>query len=205
MSELQNSCLLSTLTPPAGGWEPKQISMKIAIYCSANDNIDPDFFRLTEELGRWIGENGHNVVFGGCNMGLMECVAKAAHEAGGMTIGIVPSLIEERGRQSDHVDVCIPCDNLSDRKALFMQQSDVHVILPGGIGSLDELFTVAASATIGYHSKPTILYNMKGFWDSLIALLDDLQQKGMIRGRWRNVIRVVNDFEELKKELEAPL
>lgn len=179
--------------------------MKIAIYCSANDNIDPDFFRMTEDLGRWIGENGHNVVFGGCNMGLMECVAKAAHEAGGMTIGIVPSLIEERGRQSDHVDVCIPCDNLSDRKALFMQQSDVHVVLPGGIGSLDELFTVAASATIGYHSKPTILYNMKGFWDSLIALLDDLQQKGMIRGRWRNVIRVVNDFEELKKELEAPL
>ena len=101
--------------------------------------------------------------------------------------------------------MCIPCDNLSDRKALFMQQSDVHVILPGGIGSLDELFTVAASATIGYHSKPTILYNMKGFSDSLTALLDDPQQKGMIRGRWRNVIRVVNDFEDLNKELEAPL
>ena len=171
--------------------------MKIAIYCSANDNIDPDFFRMTEELGRWIGENGHNVVFGGCNMGLMECVAKAAHEAGGMTIGIVPSLIEERGRQSDHVDVCIPCDNLSDRKALFMQQSDVHVVLPGGIGSLDELFTVAASATIGYHSKPTILYNMKGFWNSLIALLDDLQQKGMIRGDWRTHIKVAENLGEL--------
>ena len=91
-------------------------------------------------------------------------------------------IVEKSGRISDYVDVEIPCDNLSDRKQLMMDQSDVFIALPGGIGTLDEVFTVAASATIGYYQKPVILYNMKGFWDSLIALLDDLQAKGMIRG-----------------------
>ncbi|MCI6550101.1 MAG: TIGR00730 family Rossman fold protein, partial [Prevotella sp.] len=64
--------------------------MKIGIFCSANEQIDPDFFRMTEELGQWMGRNGHTVVFGGCNLGLMECVAKAAREAGGRTIGVIP-------------------------------------------------------------------------------------------------------------------
>lgn len=131
-------------------------------------------------------------------MGLMECIARAANGAGGQTIGVIPSIIEKNGRQSDHVDVCIPCDTLSDRKDMFMIQGDVHVVLPGGIGTLDELFTVAASAAIGYHGKRIVVYNMKGFWNALIALLDDLQQKGMIRGGWRDRIGVAETFEELK-------
>lgn len=171
--------------------------MKIAIFCSANADIDPDYFKMTEELGRWIGENGHTVVFGGCNMGLMECVAKAARDAGGTTIGVVPAIIEQGGRKSDNVDVTIACDNLSDRKDLMLSHSDVVVALPGGIGTLDEIFTVAASATIGYHHKRVILYNMKGFWSSLIALMDDMQGRGMIRGDWRRVISTADSLEEL--------
>ncbi|MCD8291782.1 MAG: TIGR00730 family Rossman fold protein [Prevotella sp.] len=171
--------------------------MKIAVFCSANTNIDPDFFTLTEELGRWAGENGHAIVFGGCNMGLMECVAKAAHNAGGMTIGVVPMIIERGGRTSDFTDVTIPCDNLNDRKSLMMDQSDVFVALPGGIGTLDEIFTVVASATIGYHHKTMILFNIKGFWKPLISLLDDLGKKGMIRGDWREYIKVAETMEEV--------
>ena len=156
---------------------------------------------MTEELGRWAAENGHSIVYGGVNQGLMECVAKATKEAGGRTIGVVPMLVEKTGRTSDFVDVEIPCDNLSDRKQLMMDQSDVFIALPGGIGTLDEVFTVAASATIGYHQKTVILYNMKGFWDSLIALLDDLQAKGMIRGDWRQYIKTADSIEEIGRIL----
>jgi uncharacterized protein (TIGR00730 family) len=171
--------------------------MKICIFCSANQQIDPDFFNMTEELGKWAAKNGHNIVFGGVNQGLMECVAKAAREHGCRTIGVVPMIVEKSGRTSDHVDVEIPCDNLSDRKQLMMDQSDVFIALPGGIGTLDEVFTIAASATIGYHQKKVILYNMKGFWDTLISLRDDLQAKGMIRGDWRQYIKIANSLEEL--------
>ena len=171
--------------------------MKICIFCSANQQIDPDFFNMTEELGKWAAKNGHNIVFGGVNQGLMECVAKAAREHGCRTIGVVPMIVEKSGRTSDHVDVEIPCDNLSDRKQLMMDQSDVFIALPGGIGTLDEVFTIAASATIGYHKKRVILYNMKGFWDSLINLLNNLQAKGMIRGDWQQYIKIANSLQEL--------
>ena len=136
-------------------------------------------------------------MYGGVNQGLMECVAKATKEAGGHTIGVVPMKVEETGRTSYYVDVEIPCDNLTDRKQLMMDQSDVFIALPGGLGTLDEVFTVAASATIGYHHKPVILYNMKGFWNQLIALLEDLQVKGMIRGDWRQYIKKADSIEEV--------
>ena len=175
--------------------------MKICVFCSANQQIDPEFFAITEELGRWIGENGHSIVYGGVNQGLMECIAKAVKETGGRTIGVVPMMVEKTGRTSDYVDVEIPCDNLTDRKQLMMDQSDVFIALPGGIGTMDEVFTIAASATIGYHQKLVILYNMKGFWNQLIALLDDLQTKGMIRGDWRQYIKTADSIEEISRLL----
>lgn len=171
--------------------------MKICIFCSANQQIDPDFFRMTEELGQWATREGHTIVYGGVNQGLMECIGKAAHEAGGRTIGVIPRIVEKSGRISDYVDIEMLCDNLSDRKQMMEDQSDVFVALPGGIGTIDELFTIAAAHTIGYHDKLVILYNMKGFWDSLIAMLDDLQQKGMVRGNWRDYITVADSLEEL--------
>ncbi len=177
--------------------------MKIAVFCSANGNIDPDFFAMTEELGKWMGENGHDVVFGGCNMGLMDCIGKSVKAHGGRAIGVVPSMVERGGRTFDCLDVEIPCDNLSDRKDLFLSQSDVIVALPGGIGTLDEIFTVAASHTIGYHSKMVILYNMKGFWNSTIALLDDMAEKGMIRGDWHDCIEVADNLGELKEKIQS--
>ena len=172
--------------------------MKICVFCSANEHIDKEFFRAAEELGRWAAENGHTIVYGGVNQGLMECVGRAAHEAGGRTIGVVPTIVEKAGRVSDYVEIEIPCDNLTDRKQLMMDQSDVFIALPGGIGTLDEVFTVVASATIGYHQKEVILYNMKGYWNPLIALLDDLQAKGMIRGDWRQYIKTADSIEEIE-------
>ena len=176
--------------------------MKICIFCSANWQIDHDFFKLTEKLGKWAAKEGHTIVYGGVNQGLMECIGKAMHEAGGRTIGIVPVLVEREGRASQYNDVEIPCDNLNDRKQLMQDQSDVFIALPGGIGTLDEIFTIAASATIGYHAKPVILYNMKGFWDSLIQMLDDLHTKGVTRKNWRTYIKVTNSLEEIVEILE---
>ena len=171
--------------------------MKIAVFCSANNNISREYFERTTELARWCREEGHTIVFGGCNMGLMGCLA----EEKGSLVGVVPRIIEHGGRVSENLTVHIPCDNLSDRKDLMLLHSDVVVALPGGIGTLDEIFTVAAGHTIGYHHKPIILYNINGFWDSLVALLDDLQQRGMIRGHWTDFIRTANTLEELKAML----
>ena len=171
--------------------------MKICVFCSANSQIDSAYFQLTEELGHWAAKNGHLVVFGGVNQGLMECLAKAVKEAGGQTLGVVPSIVEETGRTSQYNDRVLTCNNLSERKQLMLDESDVFIALPGGVGTLDEVFTVAASYTIGYHHKRVILYNILGFWDAAIRMLDDLQQRGMVRGRWRDYIYVANNLDEI--------
>lgn len=172
--------------------------MKIAVFCSANEHIDSDFFAKTKELGEWIAAENHALVYGGTDMGLMECVAKSVHDGGGMVIGVVPLKIEKNGHKSDYNDVDIPCDTLTDRKDLMLMQSDVFVALPGGIGTLDEIFTIAAGGTIGYHDKLVVLYNMKGFWDKLIAVLDDMQEKGFIRGDYHKRIAIANNLDDIK-------
>lgn len=179
--------------------------MKIGVFCSANERIDPDFFEMTKELGEWIASEDHTLVFGGTDMGLMECIAKTVHKDGAQVYGVVPTMVEQRGRVSDYNDVEIRCENLSDRKDLMLMHSDVLIALPGGIGTLDEIFTIAASHTIGYHRKKIVLYNMKGFWDKLIALLEDLQEKGFIRGNYQDYIAVANNLEELKKIVSEDL
>lgn len=171
--------------------------MKIGVFCSANNNIEKLYFDKTEELGQWMGENGHTLVFGGCNVGLMDCVAKSVKNAGGRIIGVVPTLVEKNGKRSDILDVEINTENLSDRKDLLLIQSDIIIALPGGIGTLDEIFTVAASHTIGYHNKKVILYNIDHFYDTLIALLDDMTARNMIRGNINDYILCANTFEEL--------
>ena len=171
--------------------------MNICIFCSANSNIPTEYFERTSELGTWMGANGHTLVFGGCNLGLMECVAKAVHDAKGMTVGVVPTIVEKGGKVSDYVDVKILCDNLSDRKDLMIERSDVIIALPGGVGTLDEIFTVLAAASIGYHNKCVILYNIGGFWDSLIAMLDDLKTRGVLRAGFDDTVKVAHTLDEI--------
>jgi hypothetical protein len=176
--------------------------MKICVFCSANEQIAPEFFEAAKELGQWIASSGHTLVYGGVNQGLMEQVARAAHDGGARTIGVIPSMVEKSGRISQYVDVEILCDNLTDRKQLMMDQGDVFVALPGGIGTLDEVFTMAASATIGYHDKMVVLYNVKGFWNPLIHLLDGLADNGMTRNAWSTLIKVADTPEALARLLD---
>ena len=171
--------------------------MKVANFCSANTHISAAYKIAGDEMGHFLGSHGHTLVFGGCNLGLMEITARATHEAGGRTIGVIPSIIEKSGRVSDYVDIEIPCDNLSDRKELMMAQCDIAIALPGGIGTLDEIFTMAASATIGYHHKPIYIYNINGFWDDLIRLLENLEKQEMIRGDWQNILHVATQISDI--------
>ena len=128
-----------------------------------------------------------------------EAPIKAVKAAGGKTLGVVPSIVEATGRTSQYNDVVKTCNNLSERKQLMLDLSDVFIALPGGVGTLDEVFTVAASYTIGYHHKRVILYNINGFWNSTIAMLDDLQQQGMVRSLWRDYICVANNLDEIEQ------
>lgn len=174
---------------------------KIAIFCSASEHIDPVYFEKARELGAWMGQNKKTLIYGGANIGLMECIAQAVKENGGMVMGVIPTKLEERGRTSDLLDVTFLTDNLSDRKDIMLRESEIVVALPGGVGTLDEVFHVMAAATLDYHRKKVIFYNIDGFWNGIIEFLKGLEAQHFAHHPLRNYFAVANDERELTELL----
>ena len=170
----------------------------VAIFCAASENIAPGYFEAAAEVGAMLGRLGAAMVYGGARFGLMEATAKAAKVAGAHIVGVVPDILVERGRVSSLLDEQVECRNLSERKDIMLERSDLLVALPGGVGTLDEIFHVLAAATIGYHTKRVVLYNVNGFWNSLNATLDGMLQAGFVRGEFEKYLVVANSIAELE-------
>lgn len=170
---------------------------RIAVFCSASQDIDSIYIEKAREFGAWMGDSGKTLVYGGASSGLMEVMAAEAKAHGAMVMGVVPTIVEERGMTSDLCDVVFRTDNLSDRKDVMLRESEVSIALPGGVGTLDEVFSVMASATIGYHSKRVIFYNIDGFWNGIVAFLDGLEKRCFARSPLENYYKVANSFDEL--------
>jgi uncharacterized protein (TIGR00730 family) len=174
---------------------------KIGVFCSASDTIDFVYSEKVRQFGKWMGETGKILVYGGTALGLMEQMAQAVKEAGGYIIGVLPTKLEENGWGSNLPDQTIHTDNLSERKDIMLRESDVLVALPGGIGTLDEVFHVIAAATVDYHNKKVIFYNINGFYNKLLNLFDDLKATSFITGLPSNYYKVAHTFDELKSFL----
>ena len=170
----------------------------VAIFCAASENIAPGYFEAAAEVGTMLGRLGATMVYGGARFGLMEATAKAAKAAGAYVVGVVPDILVERGRVSSLLDEQVGCRNLSERKDIMLERSDLLVALPGGVGTLDEIFHVLAAATIGYHTKRVVLYNVNGFWNSLNTTLDEMLQAGFVRGEFNKYLVVANSIAELE-------
>ena len=170
----------------------------VAVFCAASDAVAPQYVQAAREVGRLIGSLGCTLVYGGARAGLMEVTAASAKEAGARIVGVVPLVLEERNRVSLLLDEKIHTRDLSERKDIMVQRSDVLVALPGGIGTLDEVFHTMAAATIGFHGKRIVLYNVDGFWDGLLALLQQMSADGFVRGNLGDFLVVASCLEELE-------
>ena len=170
----------------------------VAVFCAASENIAPGYFEAASEVGAMLGRLGATLVYGGARFGLMEATARSAKEAGAHIVGVVPDVLVERGRVSSLLDEHIPCRNLSDRKDIMLERSNILVALPGGIGTLDEIFHVMAAATIGYHSKRVVFYNVNGYWDGLLSVLNGMLDAGFLRGDVEKFMAVASSIEQLE-------
>ena len=176
--------------------------MKIGVFCSSSDNLPATYYQAAEQLGRWIGENGHTLVYGGARCGLMESVATAVRNTGSINvIGVVPKILIDRNMVSQQVGIKIPTENLTDRKTWMMKISDIFVALPGSVGTLDEAFTVIGEASIGNSDKRVIFWNINGFWDSLFVMLDSIQQSGAVNKPLDRFMIKVDTFDQLTNAL----
>ena len=174
---------------------------KIGVYLSSKDNLPESYVKAAREVGELIGRTGRTLVYGGARKGLMEVLAQNVKLHGGRVYGMVPDIIVERGLESEAVDVTFRCAALSDRKDMMNRESDVLVALPGGIGTLDEVFTVLANTGIGIRRQPLVFYNVDGCWNALLAALDDLFRQGLISGKPDDYYLVAATIEELERLL----
>lgn len=159
------------------------------------------YFNSASQIGQWMGKAGMTLVYGGASLGLMECVAKAVKSNGGHIIGVVPQILEENDKVSSLPDHIFYTRNLSDRKDRIVEESDILLALPGGVGTLDEIFHVMAAASIGYHHKKIIFYNQDGFYNTLLTALNEIENSGFARHPFSTYYTVANSLEELKEIL----
>lgn len=176
--------------------------MKIGVYCSAKDTIADRYKALGFELGQWIAQKGHTLVFGGATGGLMTVVSQTVFEAGGQVIGIVPKGICQAGRKSEVCTSLILTDTMSERKQKMRCEADVLVCLPGSYGTLDEMFDGIASGMVGEHNKPLFIVNYEGFYEPLYQQIEQMKALAFIAQEAAYQPIWVKSIAELTAKLE---
>ena len=174
----------------------------ICVFCGASPGVNPLYRETAEALGRHIGERGLRLVYGGGAVGLMGVVADAAMAAGGEVIGIIPYSLERSEIGHRGLTRLEVVDGMHARKARMAELSDAFIALPGGLGTLEELFEVWTWGQLGYHAKPLGLLDVNGFYDKLSLFLDHLVDEGFVRAPHREMLQRGASPAELLANLE---
>ncbi|MEL6285434.1 MAG: TIGR00730 family Rossman fold protein [Pseudomonadota bacterium] len=145
----------------------------ICVYCGSSNDVKSDYLRLAMELGRTLAHEGRRLVYGGGGVGLMGACARAAHSEGGDVLGIMPKFLLEKERMFEDVEHRI-VDDMHTRKQLMFDESDAFIVLPGGIGTLEEAVEMLSWARLGLHAKPMAFLDEDGFWDPFFDLMDHI-------------------------------
>ncbi len=170
---------------------------RIAVYCGSATPADPVYIETARLVGRTLAQKGIGVVYGGGRLGLMGALADSALEAGGEVIGVIPealvgSEVAHKGCTELHV---VP--GMHERKRMFTDLSDGFLTLPGGVGTMDELWEAISWAQLGYHAKPVGLLNAAGFYDQLIAFNTHMISVGFIREQHKGILIADDQLERL--------
>ncbi len=176
---------------------------RLAVYCGSATPADPRYIELAAEVGRTLASRGIGVVYGGGRLGLMGAVATAALQAGGEVIGVIPeALVSAEVANHDCTELVVVKD-MHERKAAFTRLSDGFVTIPGGVGTMDELWEAVSWAQLGYHAKPVGLLNALGFFDHLIAFNHHMVEVGFIRPAHQGIIIAEPELDLLLARMAA--
>jgi uncharacterized protein (TIGR00730 family) len=181
--------------------------MNILIYCGARLGNDPLLQTTVERVGQAIVDRGWNLVYGGGGVGLMGILARTVIQRGGHVTGIIPTFLNTAEVALDECSTLIEVETMHERKQLMIEMADCIVALPGGFGTLDELFEALTWRQLGLHACPVGLLNADGFYDHLIALRDEFQRRSFIDDNVASMLTVSDSieslFDALQREHEA--
>ncbi len=170
---------------------------RIAVYCGSNQGVRPEYAAAAEQLGALLARENIELVYGGGMVGLMGIVADAALKHGGHVIGVIPEKLVIKEVVHEKLPDLRVVKNMHERKALMAELSDGFIALPGGYGTFEEFFEVLAWSQLGWHQKPFGLFNVNGFYRSLLEFLDHTTAEGFIRAKHRELVIADHDPEKL--------
>jgi hypothetical protein len=179
------------------------MSRSICVFSSSSDVIDRGFFEVAAELGAAIARRGDVMVYGGCSVGLMGAAARAVHEHKGHVIGVIPSFIESKGLGYEAADELIVTRDMRDRKATMEARSDAFIALPGGFGTLEEMFEIITLKQLQQHTKPVIFLNHAGFYDPLATLFEHMFEHRVAKPVYRTLYHFSQTVQEAFEYLDA--
>ncbi len=174
---------------------------RICVYCGSSPGLQPEYLETAKKLGSYLAYRKIGLVYGGSNVGLMGVVADAAMENGGEAIGVITKSLALHVAHEGLINLQI-VDSMHDRKQRMFDLSDGFIALPGGIGTLEELLEVLTWAQLGYHSKPSGLLNVCGYFSGLLDFLDHAAEQRFLRIEHRDLLIVDQEPESLIKKMD---
>ncbi|WP_156840343.1 LOG family protein [Novosphingobium aquimarinum] len=175
---------------------------RLAVYCGSATPTDPRYLELARDVGTALAEQGIGVVYGGGRLGLMGAVAGAALHKGGEVIGVIPEALVSAEVANYDCELTVVAD-MHERKAAFTRLSDGFLVLPGGVGTQDELWEAISWAQLGYHAKPVGLLNAFGFYDHLIAFNRHMAEVGFVRPAHTGLLMAETELDRLLDRMRA--
>ncbi|WP_076998460.1 TIGR00730 family Rossman fold protein [Variovorax sp. KK3] len=175
-------------------------NFSICVYCGSRPGERPEFSEAARAVGRWIGERGGQLVYGGGRTGLMGTVAEATRQAGGRVVGIIPKALVDKELANPLCDELHVVDTMHERKAMMGERADAFVALPGGIGTFEELFEIWTWRQLGYHDKPVGILDVSGYYAGLLEFLAHSVREGFM-GEWQ--MGLIRSGTEVAPLLEA--
>ncbi len=169
----------------------------LCVYCGSSSQVDPRYRDAAIRLGELLAENRITLVYGGGRVGLMGLMADACLQAGGAVIGVIPDFLRRAEVGHGAVTELVVVDNMHERKRTMFERSDGFVILPGGLGTLDETFEILTWKQLRLHDKPIVAVDIAGYWQPLAALIDHVIGAGFARPEMRQLLTVVDRIDQV--------
>jgi uncharacterized protein (TIGR00730 family) len=175
--------------------------MKLCVFCGSNSGKNPNFKEVTKQLGQTIASNGDTVVYGGGSVGLMGVIADSALQAGGNVIGIMPEFLINKEINHSGLTELIQVHDMNKRKQKMMEISDVFILLPGGIGSLEEFFDMFSASQMQLHKNPIVLFNIDNFFNPMLEMIDNLISEGFAPSIDKGLLIVIDNPNDMYSKL----
>jgi uncharacterized protein (TIGR00730 family) len=174
----------------------------ICIYCGSSDFVDEAYKAEAYELGQILAKSGHKLIYGGGGVGLMGEAARGAYQAGGAVLGIMPEFLRSRERLFDEVETIV-VQSMHERKMMMFEKSDAFVVLPGGVGTLEEVIELLSWRRLDLHKKPIIFLNSGGFWDRFFELVNYTIEQKFTPESFRRTYMSVDTVTEVLNAIET--